>query len=397
MNRTEHYKLGLPGRTDFYDVDVFNENTKQVDGLLHELAGYKPKVLVELFFSSGTFRPEHYGIFGQMADVYMTGGGGGGTHSGGGGGGGRCQLIRNVRLNRTSYNITIGAGGAGGANASAPLGSSGGTTTAFGYSARGGLASPAASMLDGGDGGSGGGGNGGDGVGGHGGFGGGAGGTGGGEHGRGGGGAGSLGTYPINPYDGVMYGCGGGGPRAAGGGAGGRGSGGSGTGTNGFLGGGGGGSRNGNAGNGGFGGGGGGATAGGNFRAGSGGAGLVYIYAYLPYEPCCCADEGLEEVSAAAVGTPMLSKNVPSAEFGGLTLEDVAACEAESREKAIYVGVLANGVCMDVAVFCDMETARRFLEDGVWPEADGVAVLPEGYGIGDTFNGRTWQKQGMPI
>jgi len=357
-----------------------------------ELEEYRPKVLIEIFLSSGTFQPARYGIFDQMADIYIVGAGAGGTVNGGAGGGGRTILARNVRLNRTSYNITIGAGGAGGVNAAAPLGSNGGTTTAFGHSVRGGLASPAERMLDGGPGGSGGGANGGDEVGGTGGFGGGAGGTGAGEHGRGGDGAGSIGTYPTNPYDGVMYGCGGGGPRANGGGAGGSGSGGDGPGRNGSFGGGGGGSRNGNAGNGGVGGGGGGAAQG-TGRAGNGGAGLVYIYAYRPHEPCCCEDEEWEEFSATTAEVSKLSKGKLVTASGELTFADVADYEAEAQEKGTYVAVLANGKCIDVSAFCDIGTAEKFLMDGVWPGADGVVVLPEGYGIGDAFDGVAWSKQ----
>jgi len=54
--------------------------------------------------------------------------------------------------------------------------------------------------------------------------------------------------------------------------------------------------------------------------------------------------------------------------------------------------VLASGVVVDVAVFREIEMAWAFVAAGVWPGADAVAELPEGFGVGDLFDGETWTK-----
>jgi len=50
-------------------------------------------------------------------------------------------------------------------------------------------------------------------------------------------------------------------------------------------------------------------------------------------------------------------------------------------------------VCIDVAVFSDLTVAEEFLQNGVWPDADGVVALVDGFGAGDRFDGSTWVKQ----
>ena len=111
------------------------------------------------FLTSGTLTVS--GINGKV-DAFLVGGGGGGgagpswtyeytwgcsggvcqislldVYAGGsGGGGGNTNTKTGVTLSTTTYTITIGAGGAGSSNGS--RGSTGGTTSAFGYSATGG-------------------------------------------------------------------------------------------------------------------------------------------------------------------------------------------------------------------------------------------------------------------
>ena len=51
------------------------------------------------------------------------------------------------------------------------------------------------------------------------------------------------------------------------------------------------------------------------------------------------------------------------------------------------IAILSNQTVINVAVFNDLETAQSFLKSGVWPDADTVLVLPDGYGIGDTYDG----------
>lgn len=85
-------------------------------------------------------------------DVFMVGGGGGGGGRAGGGGGYTKTLTQQVLQRGTTYQLVIGAGGAGGsysANAA-----DGGPTTGFGETANGGKGG---TLVDGGDGGSGGG------------------------------------------------------------------------------------------------------------------------------------------------------------------------------------------------------------------------------------------------
>ncbi|MCL2843598.1 MAG: hypothetical protein FWE28_09140 [Oscillospiraceae bacterium] len=372
MNRTEHYNLHLPGQDDFYDVDVFNDNTRLIDGVLHGLdREARNKELAVTMMASATFRPADHGLAGALVDVYLVGGGAGGRMAmagGSGGGGGHCRMVRNLRLTEESYSIAIGAGGIG--SSGSVVATEGGATRAFGITANGGLAGGGhfpAGQGRGGDGGSGGGGEGGGSAGG---FGGGPGnGT---STARGGHGAGNVDFVPFNPYDGVFYGCGGGGTFGIGGGAGGNaavaaapteaatagrlgggGGGGGGSGTDALSG-----------GNGGRGGGGGGAggSNGTLAPAGAGGPGIVYIYA----------------VPERAVGAGALGETE--------VICDEAVCY-------VNVGVLQAGVCVDAAVFRDAETAEACLEDGVWPEADAVVVLPEGYGIGDSFDGETWVRR----
>ena len=56
------------------------------------------------------------------------------------------------------------------------------------------------------------------------------------------------------------------------------------------------------------------------------------------------------------------------------------------------IAILSNHTVINIAVFHDIETAQSFLASGVWPEADAVIELPEGYGIGDTYDGE-WHHQ----
>ena len=59
----------------------------------------------------------------------------------------------------------------------------------------------------------------------------------------------------------------------------------------------------------------------------------------------------------------------------------------------MQIAILKDGAVIDAAVFDDFETAQAFLAAGVWPDADAVQALPEGFGIGDLFDGLAWTKQ----
>ena len=391
MSRTEHYNMYLPGQDEFYDVDVFNDNTRLIDGVLHGLdREIRPKELALTMMASAVLRPADHGLEGALVDVYLVGGGAGGRMAmagGSGGGGGHCRMVRNLRLTEESYSIVVGAGGVGSNGTVVATG--GGATQAFGITAIGGQPGGGVFPAGQGRGGAGGSGGGGEGGGG-GGFGGGPGsGT---ATARGGNGAGNIEFMPFNPYDGVFYGCGGGGTFGIGGGAGGNAAVSStpveaaAFGRFGGGGGGGGGSGAGalSGGNGGRGGGGGG--AGGNngtqAPAGAGGPGIVYVYAVPARRVVRAAD-------IAEPGAAMFA--------GRLGMEALVACDEVARACNVTVGVLQAGACVDVAVCQDLESAGLLLEDGTWPEADGVVVVPEGYGIGDLFDGEAWARRESDI
>ena len=94
-------------------------------------------------------------------DVFLVGGGAAGNYAwqwgAGGGGGGYTKTVLNVSLGYNSYSITIGAGGTPGTTTKSNSwhGTSGGTTSAFGYTVSGGNAPT--DTYNGGNGGSGGG------------------------------------------------------------------------------------------------------------------------------------------------------------------------------------------------------------------------------------------------
>lgn len=170
------------------------------------------------FLTTGTLTFNSLGnIDASGIDVFLVGGGGGGGGAtstsdsnarggGSGGGGGYTNTQPNVLVSTSnSYTITVGTGGAGGAKNTA--GSSGTASSAFGYTAKGGIAGGC--RTDGGAGGSGGGGAGGAGI-----YSGGSGGTDGGNGGKsgssGGKGQGTT-TREFGEDTGYVYSGGGGG------------------------------------------------------------------------------------------------------------------------------------------------------------------------------------------
>ena len=100
------------------------------------------------------------------------------------------------------------------------------------------------------------------------------------------------------------------------------------------------------------------------------------------------AEFAAEEQSAA---------DMPDALMGKANIAEICVFDRDCKEKVTPVGVLQAGVCIDSAVFQCLETAEQFWKRGVWPEADGVAVLSEGYGIGDYYDGEIWTKQALSL
>ena len=99
------------------------------------------------FLTSGTAKITALNGAADGVDIFIVGGGGGGAGavdygddgvSGGwGGSGAYSQTIKDVLIDTSSYDIVIGGGGSGG-GPYASAGKTGGTSTAFGYSANGG-------------------------------------------------------------------------------------------------------------------------------------------------------------------------------------------------------------------------------------------------------------------
>lgn len=369
MDFTEFLRLNLPSEEDYYDIEQFNQNMRRLDAQFATLDARLPKQLLTTFLSSGTFRPADFALsMGDTIDVYMVGGGsGGGTHRGGGGG--FCRLLRNIVIDRATYPIVIGAGGA--------TGQRGGTTTGFSQTTPGG------------------------GIEGFGGSGGGIGmqsavarGSANGRDGRivapgnnsHGQGAGEGVFTPQNPYDGVFYGSGGSfGSSQPGGGAGPGEVNAAGNGwvfpeghSHGGLGGGGGGTVLSVTGNGGLGGGGGGG-AGTTAAAGTGGQGLVYVYG-RPRNQNARAVRGLPYISVDKLSLTVMEEYI----------------KPIATEKKVQIGIIKEGVCQNVTMFKNLTTAKEFFREGVFGDADEVTKLPKGYGMGDFYRDGTWEKAPEP-
>lgn len=87
------------------------------------------------FTTSGVLVPKRK----MVVDVFIVAGGGGSGSASGGAGSGRTLTVKNVTLAKgTSYSIVIGEGGSAAASTEW-IGGTGGTSSAFGYSADGGM------------------------------------------------------------------------------------------------------------------------------------------------------------------------------------------------------------------------------------------------------------------
>ena len=68
------------------------------------------------------------------------------------------------------------------------------------------------------------------------------------------------------------------------------------------------------------------------------------------------------------------------------------------KEKNMNIAIISGGKVTDACVFDDFSTAQDFLSMGVWPGAEMVLELPDGYGIGDSYDAATgeWTKAPEP-
>ena len=62
------------------------------------------------------------------------------------------------------------------------------------------------------------------------------------------------------------------------------------------------------------------------------------------------------------------------------------------------IAIISGGKVTDACLFDDLATAQSFLTAGVWPGAEMVLELPDGYGIGDSYDAAlgTWTKAPEP-
>lgn len=59
------------------------------------------------------------------------------------------------------------------------------------------------------------------------------------------------------------------------------------------------------------------------------------------------------------------------------------------------IAIIKDNLCVNIALFDSLSTAQSFQTAGIF-DADSVAELPDGYGIGDTYDGETWIKAPEP-
>ena len=86
-------------------------------------------------------------------------------------------------------------------------------------------------------------------------------------------------------------------------------------------------------------------------------------------------------------------QEVGGAFAGNMTAAEIMACDSICKARGVTLAILREGEVIDVAEFQDMNTAEKFLQEGVWPQADAVAILPEGFGLLDAYDKGEWSKR----
>ena len=62
----------------------------------------------------------------------------------------------------------------------------------------------------------------------------------------------------------------------------------------------------------------------------------------------------------------------------------------------MIIAIIKDNIVIDAAVFNDLELAKEFLENDVWPGADSVVELEDGFGIGDSYVDGEWERAPEP-
>jgi hypothetical protein len=59
----------------------------------------------------------------------------------------------------------------------------------------------------------------------------------------------------------------------------------------------------------------------------------------------------------------------------------------------INAGVIKDTVCVNAVVVESIELAADLFARGGFGDADTIAAIPEGFGIGDLYTGAGWEKR----
>ena len=61
------------------------------------------------------------------------------------------------------------------------------------------------------------------------------------------------------------------------------------------------------------------------------------------------------------------------------------------------VAIIKGGTVVNAAVFDSFDDAQAFFYAGVWPDAEAIVELPDGYGIGDSYDAQTGEWTQAPV
>jgi hypothetical protein len=104
------YRDSVWNRIDNFNVEFSNYNIQDFISKMDDpdKLTFKGENYLENKIYDFTYNKDKY------VDILLVGGGGGGGYGGGGGGGGAIRYIKNMRLSKGTYIVTVGSGGEGG-------------------------------------------------------------------------------------------------------------------------------------------------------------------------------------------------------------------------------------------------------------------------------------------